>query len=65
MHAVGVDAMTTVEAVDIKTSDSACKKQPKVGKNNKIKQQNKNKRSSSGKEKKNNPFEDDPVRDYF
>lgn len=58
--------MTTVEAVDIKTSDSACKKQPKVGKNNnKIKQQNKNKRSSSGKEKENNPFEDDPARDYF
>lgn len=35
--------MTTVEAVDIKTSHSAGTKQPKVGKNNKIKQQNKRK----------------------
>lgn len=66
MHGVGVDAMTTVEAVDIKTSHSAGTKEPKVGKKQ---QQNKTTKQEQKElkweRKKNIPFEDDPVRDYF
>lgn len=47
MHAAGVDAMTTVEAVDIKTSHSAGTKQPNVGKKKKKEQKELKKRNQS------------------